>query len=128
MKTHIAKRAFAVLLPALLLLAGCATTRYEFTPPPTDQGRYCVTQCASIKETCNGNEIHRAESEKSSCERSSTIAYVACMGKGGGKEQDKECDKQRRYCYSSPDTDRCDTDYRSCYMNCGGIVRAYEEK
>lgn len=85
--------AFTLLFAAaLIILAGCTTMHYDFKAPDTDQGRYCVTQCAGIKEACNGNEIHRANSEKTSCERSNDTVHMACMGKSANKEQEKECE------------------------------------
>jgi len=119
--------AFTLLFAAALsILAGCTTMHYDFKAPDTDQGRYCVTQCAGIKEACNGNEIHRANSEKTSCERSNDTVYMACMGKSANKEQEKECEKHRKYCWSNPDSDRCDGDYRMCFVNCGGSIHQYE--
>lgn len=109
------------------LLGGCATTHYDFKAPESDQGRYCVTQCAAIKEACNGNEIRRTNAEKASCERSNDVVFMACAGKSAAKDQEKECEKHRKYCWSSPDTDRCDNEYRSCFVNCGGSIHEYTE-
>jgi hypothetical protein len=110
---------------AATLLSGCKTTRYQFTPPPSDQGRLCVAQCASIKETCRGHEIRRAQSEKNACERTEDQVFRACISKPSSDE--KACKKQRKYCSSSEHTWRCDEDYRSCYQNCGGTILQYEE-
>jgi len=118
-------RIFLAVLAALL--GGCATTHYDLKAPESDPGRYCVTQCAAIKETCNGNEIRRANAEKAGCEKSNGVVFAACAAKSTTKDQEKECEKHRKYCWSSPDTDRCDGEYRSCFVNCGGSVHEYTE-
>ena len=127
-------RRFFLLLLILLgtwMTSACETTTYIFRPPVTDQGRFCVTQCAAIRETCNGNEIQRAEREKSSCERSSDTAFYICMAQhlppDAEKDKAKNCEKQRRSCWSSPNTGRCDSDYRDCFVNCGGEIEKHVE-
>lgn len=110
---------------ALFILAGCETTHYDFVAPTSDQGRFCVTQCAAIKETCTGNEIRRAQNEKATCERTNDIAYKACVSKAANEEQVKKCSRSRHYCSSYADTERCDKDYRTCFMNCGGTIYEY---
>jgi hypothetical protein len=117
----------AILLVAPCFLGGCAATHYDFKAPETDQGRFCVTQCAAIRETCNGNEILRANAEKAGCERSNDVVFVACAGKSTSKDQEKECEKHRNYCRSNPDTESCDGEYRTCFVNCGGSIREYTE-
>ncbi len=114
---------------ALVLLAGCATTSYIYSPPASDQGRFCVTQCAGTREACRGNEMQRAQHEKASCERSSDTTYRACMAQPVPREREKEkaqdCEKKRKSCWSYEDTSRCETNYRECFVNCGGVVEEH---
>lgn len=113
----------------LLALAGCESVSYEYTPPASEQGRFCVTQCAAIRETCRGNEIHRAELKKNACEHTQDIKLRACLAKATNKDQEAACDKERRRnsCWESESTYRCDEDYQSCYVNCGGVIITHKE-
>lgn len=116
-------------LIASLLLGACETVRYDLVPPASEGGRYCVTQCAGIKETCRGNEINRAAAEKASCEHQQERIYRECRARANGnRDQEKECDKHRSSCWASERTWRCDEDYRQCFANCGGRVNKVIEK
>ncbi|MBP9713867.1 MAG: hypothetical protein KBD60_09295 [Sterolibacterium sp.] len=119
----------ALLLP--FLLTACETTHYIFHPPASDTGRICVTQCGATREFCRGNEMQRAQREKASCERSADAAFYACMAQPVPREREKDktkdCEKQRKSCWTSENTWRCDTDYRECYVNCGGMIEEYKE-
>lgn len=108
-----------------LVLTACETTHYDFVAPQSDQGRFCVTQCASVRETCNGNEMARAQNEKYSCERSNDVMYRTCMHKATNKDQEKDCERRRSRCWGTENTGRCDADYRQCFVNCGGAIRTY---
>ena len=73
--------------------------------------------------------MKRAQMEKASCERSSDTAYRACMAQPVAKEHEKDktqdCEKKKKSCWSYEDTDRCETDYRQCFVNCGGAVEEH---
>lgn len=129
MNTLISRIAPLVALLGLLLLAGCQTVRYEYYPPTSDNGRYCVTQCSAIRESCEGNEANRASMEKVACERQKDHEYRECRARAGGnRDKEKECDKNRGSCWISPNNARCETNYRECYVNCGGrIVKIVED-
>lgn len=107
---------------AMVLMSGCETVHYDYRAPTSDMGRMCVSQCAAVKEQCVGNEIQRAQREKSTCERSNDSNYRACMSKASNKDEEKECGKKRKYCSSSEYTERCERDYRMCFVNCGGRI------
>lgn len=114
-----------LLLFVLILPAACKTTRYDYTPPSSEQGRTCVAHCSSIRESCRGNEMQRAQMEKHSCERSSDSTYRACMSRAGNKDQEKDCERKRSSCWVSENTERCEGVYRECFSNCGGSIRTY---
>lgn len=114
-------------LLAILLLVGCETIHYEYRPPVTEQGRFCVTQCGAIKEICKGNEIRRAQSEKEICERSNDSNYRACMRNAKNKEQEKSCDSKKKHCWGSENFYGCEADYRQCFVNCGGSIREHRK-
>lgn len=114
-------------LLALLALSGCETIRYEYKAPESMQGKTCVNQCGAIKEVCKGNEIQRAQSEKDICERSNDSTYRTCMRSASNKDQQKACDSKKKYCWSSENFYGCESDYRQCFVNCGGSIRTYKE-
>jgi hypothetical protein len=107
---------------ALAFVAGCETTHYELRPPVSEQGRMCTIHCLGIRETCRGNDIARVQNEKAMCERSNDIAMRSCLSKAGTKDQEKDCQQKRRSCYVSDDFDRCEENYRQCFVGCGGTV------
>jgi hypothetical protein len=113
-------------LPALfiasLLLSGCQTIRYELHPPVTEMGRVCVTQCAAIRESCRGNKILRARSEKAECEHEAERSLRACLSTADSKERRADCEKKKPGCWSHEDDARCEDEYRACYVQCGGTV------
>lgn len=112
-------------------LAACETTHYTFRPPATDAGRICTTQCGANREHCRGNEMQRAQRERATCERSADHAFQSCMAQPVPKEREgdkaRDCEKKRRSCWSYEDTERCDSDYRQCFVNCGGLVEERTE-
>ena len=114
------------LFALVALLAGCTSIRYEYFPPNTDQGRFCITQCAGIREMCLGNEIQRAQYDQAICEQRAESQYRSCLRHADSKKEAKQC--YRHSCYSSENTWRCDEDYRRCFVNCGGVINIIEEK
>lgn len=114
-------------LATILLVAGCETTHYEYRPPVTDQGRFCVNQCAAIKEVCKGNEIRRAQGEKEICERRSASDFRACMRNAKNKDDEKACERKKKSCWESESFYACEADYRQCFVNCGGSIHEYKK-
>ena len=115
-------RNLSVLLAAAVLLSGCETVRYEMRPPASDAGRACVTQCAGIREVCRGNEIRRAASERNACERRADQSLIACLNRADNEDKKKQCHRNKPGCYVSENQERCEQDYRACYVQCGGTV------
>ena len=116
-----------LLIVLAALLASCTTTTYEFVVPASDAGKICVTQCAGIREQCRGNEMQRAQSDKAFCERNAESGYRACLSAATANKTDPgKC--QRRSCYASENTYRCDNDYQQCFVNCGGQVIPHTTK
>lgn len=113
-------------LSVVLFLAGCAVTRYEYLAPPTQQGRYCATQCAAIKDSCQGNEINRAQYEYNNCQQRSEYQYRDCLHHARSENETKKCVRQA--CWNTPNTWRCDENYRQCFTGCGGTVRTIKEQ
>lgn len=112
-------------LALILLVTGCATTRYEYVAPPTEQGRYCATQCAGVREICQGNEMNRAQAERNACEQRSDYQYHDCLHHARNNDEAKRC--VRPACWSNQNTWRCDENYRQCFVGCGGTVHMFKE-
>ncbi|MBF0137871.1 MAG: hypothetical protein H7833_06805 [Magnetococcus sp. DMHC-1] len=113
---------FLEIFLAILWLAGCQTVRYDMSPPSTEGGRTCVTQCAAIRETCRGNEIMRAGNEREACEHQAKQNLRSCLHSADSQEKKDKCAKKKVYCRSYENSDRCDFEYRTCYRQCGGTV------
>ncbi|HLB45928.1 MAG TPA: hypothetical protein VJL59_02775 [Anaerolineales bacterium] len=116
-----------VVLTAAVLMLGCQTTRYEMKAPASNAGRACVTQCAGIRETCRGNEISRARSEREACEHRADRSLIACLERADNQDKKKECQKNRPGCWNYENYERCEGDYRACYVQCGGTVTTIVE-
>ena len=112
-------------LAICIMVVACSTTRYEYHPPATEQGRICVTHCASVREMCQGNEIHRAQAERSACEQRSESIYRACLRQADNRDESRKC--YRASCWASENTWRCDENYRQCFVVCGGSVHVFQE-
>ena len=53
---------FCLCAPALLLLlTGCAMTRYEYVPPAGEAGAQCIARCPETRDSCREDELRRAE-------------------------------------------------------------------
>jgi hypothetical protein len=113
-------------ITSLAIAAGCETTHYEFKAPASEQGRLCTVHCAGIQETCRGNDSARVQNEKAMCEHSNDIAMRSCLSKAGNKDQEKDCYNKRRSCYVSDQLERCEANYRQCFVGCGGSIREYK--
>lgn len=106
----------------LMLAAGCETTHYELRAPQSDAGKSCVTQCAAIKESCRGNELRRTRMNQDACERRATSAVRICLADANDAEKKKLCEMSRPPCWAAEEIGHCESDYRSCFAQCGGKV------
>lgn len=112
----------------LVLLAACETVSYRMHPPPTEAGRLCVAQCATVREMCVDREERKADRERDDCRRRDERKYRQCMGNANDQDKRNRCEKQREGCYRSAYTEPCQNDHRSCYAGCGGRVERMVEK
>jgi hypothetical protein len=112
----------AVLFAATL--SGCTSVSYDYQPPDTERGKQCIVQCASVQEQCRWNESMRANFEKQACDRRADSDFRSCSNDAKNKKQDKKCDDKRDKagCYLSENFDRCESEYKQCFSNCGGVV------
>ncbi len=120
-------RRFCV-VPGLLFLTGCSFVRYEYYPPTTDGGRQCVAQCSIAREVCVGNENQRAANERQVCEQQNRWNYQNCIRRANDKDDVRSCSRYQNSCWASPNTYRCDENYRSCFVSCGGHINVIKEQ
>ena len=107
----------------VLLLGACGPiydTQYRFTPPESGQGVSCIYQCENSKLQCRQLEEYRADD----CTRRAQYEAQRCEAdiwrQKGRAPKWYECGSSS----CSPEYDRCETQYRSCYQSCGGRVDA----
>lgn len=105
----------------IVFLAACGpvyNTQYHFTPPESSEGRSCVFQCDNSRLQCRQLEEYRTED----CQRRSEFDQRRCEDdiyrRKGREPKWYECGSSS----CSPDYDRCEQLYRSCYQSCGGRV------
>ena len=120
-------RRFCV-VAGLLFLTGCSFVRYEYHPPSTDGGRQCVAQCSIAREVCVGNENQRAANERQVCEQQNRWNYQNCIRRAKDKDDARSCSRYQNSCWASPNTYRCDENYRSCFVSCGGHINVIKEQ
>ena len=107
-----------------VLIASCSSVRYEYTPPASEMGRLCVTQCQGNAETCRGTEINRVASERYLCEQRSEDVFRSCQRNAANKDEAKDC--YRPACSVYENYWRCDEGYRQCFTGCGGTVQQFK--
>ncbi len=84
-----------LIISTLLLLSACASLQqksYTFTPPTSETGKVCVTQCQQSRTLC----------------RLQFKRYVAAQ-QAAKQSVDNAANT-------------CQQDYRSCYQLCGGTI------
>jgi len=119
---------FSTMAFFVTMLTACSFIRYEYYPPASDSGRQCVVQCAAVREMCVSNENYRAQNDRAACEQRNNWNYQQCMRRADTKDEAKSCSRTQQMCWSNANTYRCEENYRSCYVNCGGRIEAIEEK
>lgn len=114
-------------LVLLITVCGCETVRYAYTPPNSDQGRLCATQCGSTREACRNNQIQMSNKQDRQCEIRADSVLKNCLANAKDQKQREKCQLDQPYCGSFVDTDACDDEYNQCYSTCGGTVKTYIE-
>jgi len=106
------------------LIASCSSVRYEYTPPASEMGRMCITQCQGNSEMCRGTETNRAMSERYACDQRSEDVLRSCQRNAANKDEAKKC--YRPACSVYENYWRCDEGYRQCFTGCGGTVQQFQ--
>ncbi len=113
----------ALMMALLLNLSGCGPiydTRYYYTPPQDPSAQSCIFQCENMKMQCEQLEMMKAENSN----QRSRMDQDRCrenIRRQGREPKSSECQYFSTY---SADTERCESQYRICYQNCGGRVHA----
>ena len=97
-----------------MLLVSCGPvyrTTYDYTPPPTAEGKTCAVQCETIRMQCEQIE----DLKKEQCEFRARIDHERCLEKSGSSTR---CSRDT----CSVDREACVSRYNSCYRTCGGTV------
>jgi|LauGreSuBDMM15SN_2_FD.fasta_scaffold92452_2 hypothetical protein len=116
------------LVLCILFLSACSSVRYEYYPPTTDGGRQCIAQCSIAREVCAGNENQRAANDRQVCEQQNRWNYQNCIRRANDKDGARSCSRYQNSCWASPNTYRCDENYRSCFVACGGHINVIKEQ
>lgn len=108
------------LLALLFSVVSCGPqmqTNYQYFPPENPQGQACIFQCENSRMQCQ----HIQDMEYQRCQDRAEDRYQRCEDSNEYRRKDDKQYCYREYC-SSPDGERCDNSYRSCYQSCGGRV------
>ncbi len=107
----------------LLFTIGCGPvyrTDYQFTPPSSSTGKVCASNCENSKYQCQQIEQMRADQ----CQDRARLEMQRCEDnvrwREGREPKWYECGMDS----CSADTERCESQYRSCFTACGGKVDA----
>lgn len=143
------KNTIALLLMALAASA-CVTHRDVWVPPSTPEGTMCVSNCNSLRQSCQANELFMNQTAYQQCQRGyaqEMNAYNACKAQypsgrctkwrdstttdASGRQVTKKvcevnsfsspCVEPKR-CEQQFPTPRCEQEHRSCYQACGGRI------
>lgn len=112
----------------LIVMTGCSFVRYDYEPPVTEAGRQCTVQCAVVREMCINNENYRAQNNKAACEQRNQWNYQQCIRRAVDKDAARACTRNQPMCWSNTNNFRCEENYRSCYVTCGGRVHVIQDK
>ena len=113
---------FGLLLSLLSACGPIYKTVYTFVPPASGEGRRCLNQCLGMREMCRSSAEYRAAQSRALCEQSAMMSYSACLGSARNDKERSRCSHYSSGCYESAYTQHCESDYRLCYSNCGGVV------
>ncbi len=115
-----------ILLMTTLMLSGCGPIykrHYEYVPPPSEQGKACITQCVQNQSRCEqmcqrkNDRCHR-EAQREAIYQFD--AYVRERQARGEKVEKNVRDFE--YTGSCNDSCNCQPAFQTCYSACGGQV------
>lgn len=111
----------AALLVMALLVSAC--TSLQYIPPASDAGKQCVTTCDTNRQICISGQQQLAAGQNQSCEIRRATQLATCLSMAGTPQARAYCEKTVPRCAGAfANTGNCETQYRSCYVQCGGQV------
>ncbi|MDD0839819.1 hypothetical protein PSQ40_14640 [Curvibacter sp. HBC61] len=145
-------RLFLILL-SIFGLSACATYKENWIPPTTPNGSMCVAQCNQSKQSCQfskqllqqrcESDYNRAMADYQSCKaRNPQTSYCSSYRSkteviNGQSVTRQECTATRyespckepvKSCGNAGNDSQCESNYRSCFVSCGGVIDRYEVK
>jgi hypothetical protein len=109
-------------------LTGCGpiyTTRYDYIPPTTESGAYCVAQCERNRLDCRRYEDRKSDRCNQDV-RAAKADYEDCLSRNN-RDIMKCNDRSFGMLCAAPSYSGCDDDYRRCFQYCGGMVNSHQE-
>ena len=127
---------FIALSVIFLGIAACGPqykTVYDMTPPDDQEGRMCLNQCMESKTYCEQTEHQGRLEEKKVCLSEAKVkadidydSYFQTQKKKGLEVEKTYGDFYHPSRCGRTDhlySPRCESNYRQCFSNCGGVVR-----
>lgn len=111
-----------------LVLAACASYRYEYVAPPTESGKTCAIQCLNTKNVCYSGAQSQAQNNANMCHQQNNFSYQSCVNRAQSHDEVKRCNPNPQYCLSNPNYWQCDESYRQCFSTCGGKVNVFKNE
>jgi len=123
---------FLMMVFITALATGCVK-EYTFTPPASESGRVCTQTCNTTQSLCRQHAQEEANDQYQQCLSVSEVAlrqckhkalieYNACLRYAENRESCHEDECEQDYCFNSANFDYCESDYRACFQNCGGVI------
>lgn len=126
----ILRRLFLMLVVAATV-AACGPvydTQYHFTPPADPTGRQLAGQCRVVQNMCKQNCQMREHACRADARAEGMMEYQAYVAERRRKnlpiKRSPDSFVSTYMCGSSSCEDACEDDYRSCYVEAGGQIRA----
>lgn len=141
------------ILASLFALSSCATYKETWVPPSGSTGAMCVSQCNQNKQSCQfskqllaqrcESDYSRAVADYQGCKaRNPQTSYCSSYRSkteiiNGQSVTSQECTSTRyespckepvKSCPSTSNDSQCESNYRACFVSCGGVINRQEVK
>ncbi len=101
----------------LLVLSGCKSPEYTYTPPTTPEGAACSGRCADAEAGCDARAEQQAQQENSRCQAAAARSYAECTEHSSNPGK---C--YMGYCSQTAYTTGCRREWEACFKKCGGTI------
>lgn len=124
-------RRLFLMLAVAATVAACGPvydTQYHFTPPADPTGRQLAGQCRVVQNMCKQNCQMREHACRADARAEGMMEYQAYVAERRRKnlpiKRSPESFVSTYMCGSGNCEDACEDDYRGCYVEAGGQIRA----